>query len=252
MVNGDVAELEVTSGIEIQPAIDHLQSYLPTDPNANFGLVTVTSSTTFLDTIVLKDSISLALPESVTLTFDAAETVHRALDLSNTQNSGVIGGGTLDVNEKATFGIYGHALTNAVVGNVGGLLSAPLKVIGWRNGVGLYSTAAVAASNLEVRNLFLIEPASSNVSLPLVISNRPTTNGLVVTNVSISDVTVDGADSSGVGGEWSAGNQYTADQITLQGVHGGTVDNVISTNGGENGFAITIGSRDIVVTDAIA
>ena len=73
-----------------------------------------------------------------------------------------------------------------------------------------------------------------------------------VDGATVTNVTVDGADSSGNGGEYSSSNQYTADQVTLQGVHNATLDNVVSLNGGENGITVSWGSDNVTITNSSA
>lgn len=251
-VVGTVATIEVNTGGDIQPALDFLLSYIANNANINSGVVDLASSTGFVDTIDTYSDITLNIQSGVTLTLDSPSLMHRGIDLSSTTNSGVTGGGTLDVNQKAQFGIYGVALHNPIIGNPSGSTTDPMEIVRWQTAVSLFSTPAVASSNIQIDNLYLHSPASFNVGLPLVISSRPSTNGMWVMGATLSDVTVDGADANGNGGEFSATNEYTADQITLQGVRGATLDNILTTNGGENGLAIAIGSRDVTITNSTA
>jgi len=155
-VVGDVAFVEVQAGSEIQPAFDFLETYIDANSSVNSGVVDLTSSTTFAEVIDAHDNTTLNIQDGVTLTIDSAEVMHRGIDLSNTTNSGVTGGGVLDVNEKAQFGIYGEALHNPIVGNLTGV--SPLEIIDWRTAVGFFSTPAVASSNIEIENLHLHSP----------------------------------------------------------------------------------------------
>ena len=249
---GGVAYVDVSTGGEIQGAIDFLKIHVEDNASVTAGVARLTGSTSFNSTIATKDNVGIHIPFGVTLTLTSANQLHRGIDLSNTTNAGVTGGGTLDVNEKATYGIYGHGVNSPLVGNPDGPLTQPLGIVGWRQAVGFFSTQSFAATDVEIFNVSIKSPASSNVNLPLTISNRPAVNGPWVQGAHLKDVLVDGADVNGNGGEWSQTNEYTADQVTLQGVWDATLDNVTSLNGGENGMAIAVGSRDVVITNSTA
>lgn len=251
-----VAYIDVADGSSINDALAFLENYVATNASVSAGVVNVTSSTQFSETLVGQNNVRLNIEDGVTLTLNAA-LAGPAYDLSGTSYSGLTGSGTFAINGNAQYGVYGSGADNVVLGNVDAAGATPpsLTITGWQYGVAIESTATVAAHDITIENLEIVDPQSANVEFPLLISNRPGLNGLWVEDVIIDGLLVDGGHPTApggekVGGEHSADNQYTADQITLQGVHGATLTNITSLNGGENGLTISWGSRDITITDS--
>ena len=247
-----VASIDVTDGNEINAAFTAVSQYLAATPSATSGVVNVTATTSFSNTLITQDNIVLRIDSGVTLTLDTLQTGNeRAIDTSGTINSGVIGTGTVNINGNALFAIYSDGSDGLNVGNVGDSNSDPtkLKITGWRFGVYVVSNAQTAARNITIENLEVSQPHTSFVEIPVFISVRPSVNGRWVENVTINNLLVDGSQAGGVVGSHSGENGFTADQVILQGVHGGTVTNVVSRNGGENGLDVNSGSRDVVVSN---
>ena len=253
-----VATINVTDGNEINAAFAHVEDYIAANASAVSGVVNVSASTTFSNTIVTRDNIVLNIQDGVTLTLDTPitpVTLSRAIDLSNTTLSGVTGAGTVDINGNSQFGIRGDVVTQLKIGNVNSTDADPtkLKVVGWEFGVYFASGASTAADDIEIANLEITEPNATHAESPLTLTNRPGINGPWVTNVNIDNLLVDGGQPDGSGGKTGGAhgeeNPFTTDQIILQGVSGATVNNVTSLNGGENGFTVSWGSNNITLTD---
>ena len=252
-----VASIDVTIGNEINAAITAVADFLATSTTADSGVVNVIASTTFSEQLVLADNISLNIESGVTLTLDTAlvdvlgNNTVAAINANFTTDAAVVGSGTLDINGNARFAIFSIASDGLNVGNVGDSSSAApkLSVVGWQFGVYVVSGPNVAAKNLTLENLELTQPHTSFVEIPVFISVRPSINGRWVENVTINNLLVDGSQPGGVVGAHSAENGFTADQVVLQGVHGGTLTNIISRNGGENGLDVNSGSRDVTVSN---
>ena len=250
--NNGVASIDVTIGSDINPAVAALESYLETSTTAVSGVVNVTQDAWFSDTITLADDILLNIEAGVTLTLDTLlDDFSPAIVTSFTTNSGVSGSGTLDVNGNARQAILSEAAVDLNIGNVGDTsTNAPkLSIVGWRFGVFIYSNSETATRNITIENLELTQPNTSQVQIPVFISVRPSINGKWVENVTINNLLVDGAQAGGVVGAHSANNGFTADQVVLQGVHGGTLTNIVSLNGGENGLDVNSGSRNVTVSN---
>ena len=115
-VVGDVATVEVDVGADIQPAFDFLQTFLADNASINSGVVDVTSSTSFTNTVDAHSDIVLNIQAGVVLSLDAGGVIFRGINLSNTSNSGITGGGVLDVNENAQFGVHGVAVQSPIIG----------------------------------------------------------------------------------------------------------------------------------------
>ncbi len=247
-----VASLDVTIGSEINAAVEAVENYLDSSATATSGVVNLTQSTTFSDTITLADNITLNIQSGVTLTLDTQlGDFEPTINTNFTTNSGLVGSGTLDINGLARQGVVSSASDGLKVGNVGDASSnAPkLSITGWRFGLFIVSTESTAARNITIENLELTQPHTSNVEIPVFISVRPAGNGQWVENVIINNLLVDGAQAGGVVGAHSSTNGFTADQVVLQGVHGGTLTNIISRNGGENGLDVNSGSRNVTVSN---
>ena len=250
--NNGVASIDVTIGNEINAAVTALTDYLAANATAVSGVINVTQSTTFSDTVTLADDIVLNIEAGVTLTLDTLlDEFDPGVVTSFTSNSGVIGSGTLDLNGNARHGIYSVAAVGLNIGNVGNTSSgaAKLNIEGWRFGVFIVSNADTATRDIEIENLEVSQPHSNFVEIPVFISVRPSANGKWVENVTINNLLVDGSQPGGVVGAHSAENGFTADQVVLQGVHGGTLTNITSRNGGENGLDVNSGSRDVTVSN---
>ena len=252
-----VAFVDVTIGNEINAAITAVADYLASSTTADTGVVNVVASTTFSEQLVLQDNISLNIESGVTLTLDTAlvdvlggNTVG-AINAEFTTDAGVIGSGTLQVNGNARYAIYGIAADGLTIGNVGDTSSdAPkLSLHGWQFGVFIGSDPTAAARNITIENLEVSQPHFELVEFPVFISVRASMGGQWVENVTINNLLVDGSQPGGVVGAHSAENGFTADQVVLQGVHGGTLTNIISRNGGENGLDVNSGSRDVTVSN---
>jgi len=249
-----VASIDVTIGNEINAAVTALVDYLDANTTAVSGVVNVTQSTSFSDTVTLADDIVLNIEAGVTLTLDTLlDDFDPAIVTSFTTNSGVIGTGNLDLDGNARHGIYSVAADGLNVGNVGDTSTNAerLSIQGWRYGVFIVSNAATATRNITIENLDVIQPHTSHVEIPVFISVRPAANGKWVENVTINNLLVDGSQAGGVIGAHSAENGFTADQVVLQGVHGGTLTNITSRNGGENGLDVNSGSRNVTVSNVI-
>ena len=247
-----VATLNVTAGSDINPAFDAIEDYLATSTTATSGVVNVTQSTTFSETITTKDDIVLNIDSGVTLTLDTLlSQFDHAIVTSFTNNSGVTGTGTLDINGNSKQGIFNVGSDGLRIGNVGDATSnAPkLSIIGWQFGIRVVSNTNIAARNITLENLELTQPHTQNVQIPVFISVLSSGNGQWVENVTINNLLVDGAQAGGVTGAHSATNGFTADQVILQGVHGATLTNIVSRNGGENGLDVNSGSRDVTVSN---
>ena len=100
-----VASIDVMIGNEINAAVDALTDYLANNATATSGVVNVTQSTTFSDTITLDDNIILNIQSGVTLTLDTQlGDFDPAVNTSFTTNSGVVGSGTIDIgNHYVTY-----------------------------------------------------------------------------------------------------------------------------------------------------
>ncbi|QDT09622.1 Bifunctional hemolysin/adenylate cyclase precursor [Planctomycetes bacterium K23_9] len=258
---GLLATVDVDDGSLIADSITCLASYIDATPTVDRGMVTVSQSTAFSESLRLQDDIVLNIQDGVTLTLDTyldpSDLINGgpAIRLNNTTGSGVTGSGTLDFAGNSRQGIYGVAMHDAVIGNVDatGLDPAKLRVVGWQYGVFFASTVDVAASNLTIANLEITEPHSTFVEYPLTVTNRPGANGQWVDGLTVTNLLVDGGQPDGlggkVGGAHGVNNPFTADQIAIQGVHNATLTNVESLNGGENGLTVSWGSRNVVLTD---
>ena len=146
---------------------------------------------------------------------------------------------------------------NVQIGNVNSTDSTPikLKVVGWQYGVFLASTANNAATDITISNLEVSQPHTSHVEFPVTITNRPGANGQWVDGVTVTNVLVDGGQPDGnggtIGGAHGDDNAFTADQIAIQGVHNAVFTDVTSLNGGENGFTVSWGSKNVVLNDVV-
>ena len=249
--NDGIAKIEVSNGNEINAAFIALTDYIHNSATAIEGVVDVTANTTFAETITTRDNIVLNISEGVTLSLVSSLEVDHAIDTSFTTNSGVTGAGTLSINGNARQGIYSVAADSLRIGNVGDSAVDPVKlsITGWQFGVFIVSNAETATRNITIENLEVTQPHTSFVEIPVFISTRPAGNGKWVENVTIDNLLVDGSQPGGVVGAHSAENGFTADQVVLQGVHGGTLSNIVSRNGGENGLDVNSGSRDVVVSN---
>ncbi len=250
--NNGVASIDVTIGNEINAAVTALTDYLAANATAVSGIINLTQSTTFSDTVTLADDIVLNIEAGVTLTLDTLlDDFDPGIVTSFTTNSGVIGTGTLDLDGKARHGIYSVAAQGLNIGNVGDASSnaSKLKIEGWRYGVFVVSDASTATRDITIENVEVSQPHTSFVEIPVFISVRPSANGQWVENVTINNLLVDGSQPGGVVGAHSAENGFTADQVVLQGVHGGTLTNITSRNGGENGLDVNSGSRNVTVSN---
>ena len=245
-----VAYVNVSVGSDIDDAFLLLETYIPTDPLASSGVVNVISNSTFSSEIQTKNNITLNIVSGVELGLIAVD-IDYAINLSNTTNSGVTGGGTLNINGNSLFGIYANAPQNPIVGNLGGPTTEPLTIKGWRQGVGIFSSSTVAATNVRLENLEVRSAHSSDVTFPIIISSRPGANGLWVNGATLKDIKVDGSDTTGLGGEFSETNQFTADQVTLQGVWNASLDNIFSVHGGENNITLAWGTKNATINNSV-
>lgn len=250
-VTDGVAYVDVSLGSDINDAFDLLETYIADEAMVNSGVVNVISSTIFESKITTKNNTTLNIFTGVELTLNASD-IHHAINLTDTINSGVTGGGTLNLDGNTIIGIYANRPQNIVIGNPGGPINEPLSIIGWRQGIGIYSSATLAASNVRLENLEVKSAHTENVAFPITISNRPGSNGLWVNGATLKNVLVNGSDVNGLGGEFSPTNEFTADQIALQGVWNATLENVTSLYGGENNITISWGSKNITVDNSIA
>jgi parallel beta-helix repeat protein len=253
-----IATLDVAIGSEINLAFDLLSDYLANNVTAVSGVVNVPVSTTFSEVIHAADDIVLNIEAGATLTLDQLlDPVSEpgAIRFTSTSNSGLTGAGTLDLNGNAFRGVYATRPNGFRIGNTDTTATNPnkLKIVGWQDGVFIGSSATVAATNITIENLEITDPHSTDVDFPLLVTNRPGVNGLWVEGVTIDNVLVDGGQPDGaggkVGGSHASSNGFTADQITLQGVYNATATNVTSLNGGENGFTVSWGSRNVALTN---
>ena len=109
---------------------------------------------------------------------------------------------------------------------------------------------------MRVRGLTLgrpyVDPAdpegASEVGHGLRITCRPSLGHAMIPWVDIDGLRIE----EGPPGGFSPGNPHTADQLTLQGVVGGRVRNVVTAHGGEVGFSMSFGCRDIDVEAVVA
>ena len=252
-----IATLNVTDGNEINQAFVTLTDYLANNASALSGVVNVSASTTFSEPIDAANDIVLNIESGVTLTLDQPldSLTNGAIRFNQVSNSGLTGAGTLDVNGNSTRAVFAVAVDGFRIGNTGTSASNPsrLKIVGWQTGVFVGSSVSVAATNTTVENLEVTNPHSANVQQAIVISNRPSANGLWVDGLTVDNLLADGGQPDGnggiTGGAHSDTNGFTADQILLQGVHNATLTNVTSLNGGENGLTVGWGSRDVTLTD---
>ena len=259
-VSNGVATVDLTDGAMINDAFVFLTDYVDANASVQSGVVNIVSDTTFSESLRARDNVVLNIEDSVTLTLDTLLDPLAdgpAIRLSNTSFSGVTGGGTLNINGNARQGIYGIGLDNVQIGNVNSTDSTPikLKVVGWQAGVFLGSSSNVAATDITISNLELSQPDASHVEFPLTITNRPSANGQWVDGLTVTNVLVDGGQPDGnggtIGGAHGLNNGFTADQIALQGVHNAVLNDVTSLNGGENGFTVSFGSRNVVLNDFV-
>ena len=254
-----VATMDVLTGSEINGAVTCLVDHLDLHASAQSGVINVTQDTNFSESLQLADNVRLNIPTGVTLTLDTLLDPlvdGNAIELSGTTNSGVTGEGTIHFAGNSRQGIYGVGTTNAMIGNVGSLDSNParLTITGWQFGVFIGSSPSVASTSLTLENLEVTDPHTTDVEIPVVITNRPAANGLWVDGVVIDNLLVDGGQPDGQGGKTGGAhgpnNPFTADQIALQGVRNATLTDITSLNGGENGLTLSWGSSDISVTNA--
>ena len=252
---GGVASIDVTDGNDIHDAIRDLDFYIAASTTATSGIVNVVQSTAFSSQINARDNIFLNIQSGVTLTLDTP-IADPAFKVSFNDNTGLIGEGTFDVNGNTQAAIFGSGATNVKIGNIEGAPGdAKLTIVGWEFAINLGSNNSTATENIELKNLLVTNPAAANVEHPILITNRPSANGKFVNNVTVDHVTIDGGQPDGFGGKTggahSSSNGFTADQLVLQGVHGASISNVTSLNGGENGLTVSFGSRDIAISDTV-
>ncbi len=253
-----VAQVDVADGADINAALAAVQAYVAANGTATSGVVNVTASTSFSETLIAQDNVALNINSGVTLTLDTAIS-GPAYDLSGTSFAGLTGSGTLDVNGNAGTAVLGTAAHDVQIGNIGGTGSPPdqLTIEGWKYGVVIESSATEAATDITVENLEISGPAATDVVYPFLITNRPGLDGPMVQGLSVTNMLVDGAQPLGpggemIGGEFSASNGFTADQVVLQGVNNATLTNVSSLNGGENGFTVSWSSTNVTLIDSTA
>ena len=111
--NNGVATVDLTDGAMINDAFVFLTDYVDANASIQSGVVNVTSTTTFSEALIARDNVVLNIEDNVTLTLDTLLDPLAdgpAIRLSSTSYSGVTGGGTLDINGNAVYGIYGIAL----------------------------------------------------------------------------------------------------------------------------------------------
>ena len=252
------ASADITDGSEINDAIRALASYIANSTTAKSGVVNVVGSTTFSEQLFAADNIALNIEAGVVLSL-AARIDGPAYVMSFTDGAGLTGSGTLAINGLASHALLATAAQNPVIGNIAGGAgtgAAKLAITGWKSGITVESSSTEAARGVTLINLEMTDPHSSDVLFPILVSNRPGRNGPFVEGVTIADVLIDGGQPDGnggkTGGEFSASNGFTADQLTLQGVDGGTVERVVSLNGGENGITLAWSTRNVTVSDSTA
>lgn len=253
-----VAQVDVTDGAYINAALEAVQAYVAANGTATSGVVNVTASTGFSQTLIAQDNVSLNINSGVTLSLDTA-IAGPAYDLSGTSFAGLTGSGTFDVAGNAGTAVLGTAAHDVQIGNIGGTGNPPdqLTIKGWKYGVVIESSATEAATDITVENLEISEPAATDVIFPFQITNRPGLDGPLVQGLTVTNLLVDGAQPLGpggtmIGGEFSASNGFTADQVTLQGVNNATLTNVTSLNGGENGITVSWSSTNVTLVDCTA
>ena len=256
-----VASIDLTDGTMINDAFVALHSHIGTSPTASSGVVNVLASTTFDASLVAQDNVRLNLPDGVTLTLNSAaplpltQNFGAAIDLSNTTDTGLTGGGTLALDGLARYAVYGVAVQGTEIGNVDSTDPNPtkLKITGWQYGVFLASSSTTATQNVNLVNLEVTDPHTSHVEFPITVTNRPGVNGPWATGVTMENVLVDGGQPDGNGGKMGGAhgtdNAFTADQIVLQGVDGATLNNIVSLRGGENGLTVSWGSTNVTLTN---
>jgi hypothetical protein len=136
---------------------------------------------------------------------------------------------TLDCADKVSFAAWSARAPD-------GLRCEGVTVVGWHFGLHFVSTHEASAQDVVIRNTLVRDGGSRQVYpvfLSSTIGGRP-----------FRRLTVDGLEIVGAGGAYAADNAATADQLALQNVHGFTLTNVASRDGGENGIVVVRGSRD--------
>lgn len=244
----------------INAAIAAAHNAVKNDANPD-AVVQVTSNMTFSETLIGMSHVKLEITSGATLTLDTNLGVTPpAYDISNTEGAGLIGSGTFDINGNALYGVLGSASDNPKIGNINGTGANPdyLKIVGWKYGVVIESSATTAAKDVEITNLEVTEPNHDDVVYPIWVNSKSSVNGQWVDGMTIDGLLVDGGQPDAmnpgqkIGGAYEADNGFTADQVSIHGVHGGTMNNVVSLNGGEVGITVSRGSRDIVITNSHA
>ena len=122
-----------------------------------------------------------------------------------------------------------------------GLRCEKVNVIGWCFGLYFISTGEASAQDVYIGDTVIRNGGSRQV-YPAFFSS--TTGGQPFRRLTIERLEIVGS-----GGAYSRNNAATADQLALQNVHGFSLKDVVSRNGGENGVVIVRGSRDGVLNN---